>query len=102
MLTDGLGRKATIIVTDVPAKNGIIHAIDTVVLPYEAPTLVDLAIEINSNTNSPYYGEFDILIGAVLAADPAIVATLSAKGQRNFARSIKRARFMALMTYIQR
>lgn len=27
---------------------------------------------------------------------------LSAKGQRNFARAIKRARFMALMPYIQR
>ncbi|MCA9359692.1 30S ribosomal protein S18 [Candidatus Nomurabacteria bacterium] len=26
---------------------------------------------------------------------------LSAKGQRNFARAIKRARFMALMPYIQ-
>ncbi len=27
---------------------------------------------------------------------------MSAKGQRNFARAIKRARFMALMPYIQR
>ncbi len=27
--------------------------------------------------------------------------SLSAKGQRNFARAIKRARFMALMPYIQ-
>jgi len=27
---------------------------------------------------------------------------LTAKGQRNFARAIKRARFMALMPYIQR
>jgi len=26
---------------------------------------------------------------------------MSAKGQRNFARAIKRARFMALMSYIQ-
>jgi len=33
-LTDNLGREATIIVTDVPASNGIIHAIDAVVLPY--------------------------------------------------------------------
>jgi uncharacterized surface protein with fasciclin (FAS1) repeats len=33
-LTDNLGRTATIIVTDVPASNGIIHAIDTVVLPF--------------------------------------------------------------------
>lgn len=34
VLTDNLGREANIIVTDVPAANGIIHAIDTVVLPY--------------------------------------------------------------------
>lgn len=34
VLTDNLGRKAAIIVTNVPASNGIIHAIDAVVLPY--------------------------------------------------------------------
>jgi uncharacterized surface protein with fasciclin (FAS1) repeats len=34
ILTDNLGRPATIIVTDVPASNGIIHAIDAVVLPF--------------------------------------------------------------------
>lgn len=34
VLTDNLGREATIIVTDVPAANGVIHAIDAVVLPY--------------------------------------------------------------------
>jgi uncharacterized surface protein with fasciclin (FAS1) repeats len=33
-LTDVLGRPANIIVTDVPASNGIIHAIDAVVLPF--------------------------------------------------------------------
>lgn len=33
-LTDQLGREANIIVTDVEAANGIIHAIDAVVLPY--------------------------------------------------------------------
>ncbi len=34
ILTDSLGRKANIIVTDVPAANGFIHAIDAVVLPF--------------------------------------------------------------------
>lgn len=34
VLTDNLGRDANIIVTDVMAANGIIHAIDAVVLPY--------------------------------------------------------------------
>jgi len=33
-LTDSLGRIANIIVTDVEAANGVIHAIDAVVLPY--------------------------------------------------------------------
>ena len=33
-LTDVLGRQANIIVLDVPASNGIIHAIDAVVLPF--------------------------------------------------------------------
>jgi uncharacterized surface protein with fasciclin (FAS1) repeats len=37
VLTDNLGREATIILTDVPAANGIIHAIDAVVLPYPPP-----------------------------------------------------------------
>lgn len=34
ILTDALGREAAIIATDVEARNGVIHAIDTVVLPY--------------------------------------------------------------------
>jgi uncharacterized surface protein with fasciclin (FAS1) repeats len=33
ILTDNLGREANIIVTDVEAANGVIHAIDSVVLP---------------------------------------------------------------------
>ncbi|MDI1243229.1 MAG: fasciclin domain-containing protein [bacterium] len=33
-ITDALGREANIIVTDVPASNGIIHAIDAVILPF--------------------------------------------------------------------
>lgn len=33
VLTDNRGREANIIVTDVEAANGIIHAIDMVVLP---------------------------------------------------------------------
>jgi len=33
-ITDAVGREANIIVTDVPASNGIIHAIDAVILPF--------------------------------------------------------------------
>lgn len=35
VLTDNLGRSSNIIVTDVEAANGIIHAIDAVLLPYD-------------------------------------------------------------------
>jgi uncharacterized surface protein with fasciclin (FAS1) repeats len=34
VLTDNLGRESDIIVTDVEAANGVIHAINAVVLPY--------------------------------------------------------------------
>lgn len=34
VLTDKVGRSANIIVTDIPASNGIIHVIDQVVLPF--------------------------------------------------------------------
>ena len=42
-------------------------------------TVVDVAIAINSE--GPYAGQFDTLIAAVLAADPAVLATLSGNGQ---------------------
>ena len=44
------------------------------------PTIVDVAIAVNSS--GPYAGQFDTLIAAVLAADPAVLATLSGNGQR--------------------
>jgi uncharacterized surface protein with fasciclin (FAS1) repeats len=43
------------------------------------PTLVDVAIAVNSS--GPFAGQFDTLIAAVLAADPAVVRTLSGNGQ---------------------
>ena len=43
------------------------------------PTIVDVAIAVNSD--GPFAGQFDTLIAAVLAADPAIVETLSGNGQ---------------------
>jgi uncharacterized surface protein with fasciclin (FAS1) repeats len=41
--------------------------------------LVEVAIDLN--TSGPYAGQFDILITAVLAADPAILETLTGNGQ---------------------
>lgn len=43
------------------------------------PTIVDVAIAVNSS--GPYAGSFDTLIAAVLAADPAVLSTLTGNGQ---------------------
>jgi uncharacterized surface protein with fasciclin (FAS1) repeats len=43
------------------------------------PTIVDVAIAVNSE--GPFTGAFDTLIAAVVAADPAVLATLSGNGQ---------------------
>ena len=47
--------------------------------PAPAPSIVDVAIAVNSS--GPFAGQFDTLIAAVLAADPAVVARLTAKRQ---------------------
>ncbi|NIV29099.1 MAG: hypothetical protein GWN58_06195, partial [Anaerolineae bacterium] len=61
VLTDRLGREASITQTDVEADNGIIHVIDNVVLPKPliTRTIVDVVLEINAET-----GEFSTLIAA--------------------------------------
>ncbi len=41
--------------------------------------IVDVAIAVNSS--GPYAGSFDTLIAAVLAADPAVLSTLTGNGQ---------------------
>jgi uncharacterized surface protein with fasciclin (FAS1) repeats len=45
----------------------------------KGPTIVDVAIAVNSE--GEFAGTFDILIAAVLAADPAVVETLDGRGQ---------------------
>jgi uncharacterized surface protein with fasciclin (FAS1) repeats len=45
----------------------------------KGPTIVDVAIEVNSK--GAFAGAFDTLIAAVLAADPAVVETLTGNGQ---------------------
>jgi uncharacterized surface protein with fasciclin (FAS1) repeats len=45
----------------------------------KTPSIVDVAIAVN--TSGTYAGAFDTLIAAVLAADPAVVQTLTSKGQ---------------------
>ncbi|MDH5539267.1 MAG: fasciclin domain-containing protein, partial [Rhizobacter sp.] len=57
--TDAQGRKARIVATDVAASNGVIHVIDTVILP-QTKNIVELAASLS---------DFSILVEAVLAAD---------------------------------
>lgn len=45
----------------------------------KSPTIVDVAIA--ANASGPFAGQFDTLIAAVLAADPAVVETLSGVGR---------------------
>jgi uncharacterized surface protein with fasciclin (FAS1) repeats len=45
----------------------------------KGPTIIDTAIAVNSD--GPFAGQFDTLIAAVLAADPAVARTLSGNGQ---------------------
>ena len=47
--------------------------------PKDIYSIVDFAID--ANTSGPYAGAFDTLIAAVLAADPAVLATLDGYGQ---------------------
>jgi uncharacterized surface protein with fasciclin (FAS1) repeats len=69
IITDGRNRKSKIVVTDVAAANGVIHAIDKVILPADK-TIVQTAV-----ASAP---EFSILVEAVTAA--GLVTTLSGAG----------------------
>lgn len=81
VLTDANGRTSNIIQTDIQASNGVIHVIDTVLLPKPKPTqvegsIVDTALAVNAET-----GEFSILIAALQAANPSIMRRLSMTGE---------------------
>jgi len=69
IITDGRNRTSKIVVTDVAAANGVIHAIDKVLLPADK-NIVQTAV-----ASAP---EFSILVEAVTAA--GLVDTLSGPG----------------------
>ena len=69
VVTDGRNRNATITATDMRTSNGVIHAIDKVILPANR-NIVDTAIASNP--------EFSILVEAVVAAN--LQGTLSGSG----------------------
>jgi uncharacterized surface protein with fasciclin (FAS1) repeats len=68
VVTDGRNRKSQITATDLPASNGVIHVIDTVLLPANK----------NIVQTAQAAPDFSILVEAVVAAD--LVNALSAPG----------------------
>lgn len=68
IVTDGRNRTSKVIVTDVPASNGVVHAIDKVLLPPNR-NIVETAVATPS---------FSILVEAVTAAN--LASTLSGTG----------------------
>ncbi|MDZ4767855.1 MAG: fasciclin domain-containing protein [Chloroflexota bacterium] len=84
--------ESTVVTADVLASNGVVHIIDAVLVPdmammaemmdgmmeMEAPTqnIAEIVIA-STEADAP---EFATLLAAVLAADPAILATLTASG----------------------
>lgn len=57
----------------------VVVATQTAYAGPKGDSIVDVAIAVNSD--GPYAGAFDTLIAAVLAADPAVLATLDGNGQ---------------------
>jgi transforming growth factor-beta-induced protein len=68
LLVDGVALVET---ADIEATNGVIHVIDTVLLP--KGTIVDVAVGAASSDDE----EFTVLVEAVLEADPSVLATLA-------------------------
>ncbi|MEP6988460.1 MAG: fasciclin domain-containing protein, partial [Chloroflexota bacterium] len=67
------GAKLNLKMVDIQASNGVIHVIDTVIMP-ETKTIAELVTDAAGMTDKP---EFTTLLTAVKAADPAVLTTLS-------------------------
>jgi uncharacterized surface protein with fasciclin (FAS1) repeats len=72
-ITDGRNRSSHITATDVAASNGVIHVVDTVLLPADK-TVVETAIALAGGNPA----EFTVLVDAVVAA--GLVDTLNGAG----------------------
>ncbi len=59
--------QANVAIADIRTTNGIVHVIDSVLLPPDIPTAAG-------------YAGLDQLVGAVTAADPSVLATLTGEG----------------------
>ncbi|MBI1281974.1 MAG: fasciclin domain-containing protein [Anaerolineaceae bacterium] len=67
------GAKLDLKMVDIEASNGVIHVIDTVIMP-ETRTVAEIVTDAAGMTDKP---EFATLLTAVKAADPAVLETLS-------------------------
>lgn len=90
---------ATVVAADVTASNGVVHVIDTVLVPANVNDIVASMTEMMEMTPDPMMAapvsiaetvvaatsaetpEFTTLLAAVQAADPAVLTTLSGAGQ---------------------
>jgi uncharacterized surface protein with fasciclin (FAS1) repeats len=91
--------EATVVTADVTASNGVVHVIDTVLVPANVNDIVASMSEMVEMTPDPMMAapvsiaetvvaassaetpEFTTLLAAVQAADPAVLSTLSGAGQ---------------------
>lgn len=67
------GAKLDLKMVDIEASNGVIHVIDSVIMP-ETKTVAELVTDLAGAKEKP---EFTTLLTAVKAADPAVLKTLS-------------------------
>ncbi len=74
MLTDNVGQQAAIIAADGEAANGVIHVIDTMVLPYEIRNVVEMMI--TANSTGAVAGQLNELI-AIVQNNPALLGLLT-------------------------
>ncbi len=74
MLTDKVGRQAAIVASDGEASNGVIHVIDSLLLPYEIRNIVEMLIATNSD--SDLAGQLGEVIG-IVQSDPTVLGLLT-------------------------
>jgi transforming growth factor-beta-induced protein len=73
MVTDEVGDQA-VITASTNVRNGTLHTVDTVLLPYHLARIVDLVQAMNGAGD--YQGEFDTLLAAIGAAKATVRDTL--------------------------
>jgi len=78
VLTDDTGGQATVTATDIEAINGVIHAIDAVVLPFYLTDMVELLTMLNSD--GEFAGQLDTLIAAA-SGNAAVLEVLTDMSQ---------------------